>query len=425
MAAGRPGAGPGPGDRVVVTGMGLCSPIGNDLASVRTALEHGRGGIVPVPEWPEHYKMHTGVAGLVDGVSAKLWHRRKVRTMGRVALLSAYASEQAVRDAGFDPDTFGQIDGGGRVGLAYGSTHGSSAETESYCREVFKADSLQGVAGSHYLKFMSHTCAANLAEFFGVRGRVQPTCSACTSGSQAIGAGYEAIRYGHADVMLVGGAEEAHFIPAGVFDVMFAASAKFNATPEATPRPFDAARDGVVIGEGAGTLVLERLDRAQARGARIYAEILGYATNCDGIHLTSPSWEGMARCMRLGLAAAGLSAGEIDYVNAHGTATELGDIAESKAMAEVFGDRVPVSTQKSYTGHTLGACGALESIFSLLMMDAGFIAANRNLDQVDERCAPLDYVRGGARAAKLDRIINNNFAFGGINTSLVFRRSLD
>ncbi|HVI01522.1 MAG TPA: beta-ketoacyl synthase N-terminal-like domain-containing protein, partial [Enhygromyxa sp.] len=227
---------------------------------------------------------------------------------------------------------------------------------------------------------------------------------------------------GHADVMLVGGAEEAHFIPAGVFDVMFAASAKYNATPELTPRPFDARRDGVVIGEGAGTLVLERLDRALARGARIHAELIGYATACDGLHLTNPSWEGMARCMQLGLASAGIGAADVDYVNAHGTATELGDIAESRATAAVFGSETPVSTQKSYTGHTLGACGALESVFSLLMMREGFIAPNRNLEQVDERCALLDYVRGSARAAKLDVIINNNFAFGGINTSLVFRR---
>lgn len=404
--------------RVVVTGLGLCSPIGNDLDSVRAALEQGRGGIAAVPEWPERYRMRTGVAGLVEGVTTKLYPRRKIRTMGRVALLSAYATEQAVADAGLDADTLGD----GRTGIAYGSTHGSSAETESYCREVFGANSLQGVAGSHYLKFMSHTCAANLAEFFGVRGRVQPTCSACTSGSQAIGAGYESIRHGLADVMLVGGAEEAHFIPAGVFDVMFAASAKYNATPELTPRPFDAERDGVVIGEGAGTLVLERLERALARGARIHAELIGYATACDGLHLTNPSWEGMARCIELGLAAARISPAEVDYVNAHGTATELGDIAESRATAAVLGRTIPVSSQKSYTGHTLGACGALESIFSLLMMAGGFIAANRNLERIDERCAPLDYVQGTARTATLNVILNNNFAFGGINTSLVFRR---
>jgi 3-oxoacyl-[acyl-carrier-protein] synthase II len=404
--------------RVVVTGMGLCSPIGNELDVVTQALQSGRGGIRSVPEWPAHYKMKTGVAGLVEGVDAKLYPRRKVRTMGRVALLSAYASERAIAHANLDRDRLSDP----RVGLAYGSTHGSSSETESYCREVFRNDSLQGIAGSQFLKFMSHTCAANLAEFFGIRGRVQPTCSACTSASQAIGAGYEAIRGGHADVMIVGGAEEAHFIPAGIFDVMYAASSKFNDRPELTPRPFDRARDGVVIGEGAATLVLERYDLALERGAAIHAELIGYATNCDGIHLTNPSWEGMARCMQLGLESARISASEVDYVNLHGTATELGDIAEAHATARVIGPNTPASTQKSFTGHTLGACGALESVFSLLMMREGFIAANRNLDELDERCAALDYVRADARQARIDVVLNNNFAFGGINTSLVFRR---
>lgn len=406
-------------ERVVITGMGLCSPIGNALDEVAANLREGRGGIVAVPEWPRDYAMQTGVAGLVRGVDFKLYPRRKVRSMGRVALLAAFASERAILDAGLDPEQLGDD----AIGLAYGSTHGSSSETESYCREVFRVNNLQGIAGSQFLKFMSHTCAANLAEFFGIRGRVQPTCSACTSGSQAVGAGYEAIRHGHAELMIVGGAEESHFIPAGVFDVMFAASSKFNAQPELTPRPFDRRRDGVVVGEGAGTLVLERLDRARARGARIHAELLGYATNCDGLHLTNPAWQGMARCMQLGLRAAGLPATAIDYVDAHGTATELGDIAESRATAEVVGTRTPVSTQKSYTGHTLGACGALESIFSILMLRDRFIAPNRNLDELDDRCAPLDYVRGSAREADLRVIMNNNFAFGGINTTLIFARA--
>ncbi|MCA9700950.1 MAG: beta-ketoacyl-ACP synthase [Myxococcales bacterium] len=402
----------------MITGMGLCSPIGNDLETVTAALQSGTGGIVAVPEWPQRYQMGTGVAGLVSGVEFRDYPRRRVRTMGRVALLAAYAGERAIADAGLEREQLSD----GRIGLAYGSTHGSSAETEAYCREVFKADNLEGISGSSFLKFMSHTCAANLAEFFAIRGRVQPTCSACTSGSQAIGAGYEAVAHGLADLMIVGGAEEAHFIPAGVFDVMFAASGKYNDRPSATPRPFDAARDGVVIGEGAGTLVLEEYERARARGARIHGELLGYATNCDGIHLTNPSWEGMAACMQLGLESARVEAGDVDYVNAHGTATELGDIAESKAMAAVLGSAVPVSTQKSYTGHTLGACGALEAIFSLLMLRDDFIAANRNLDELDPRCAKLDYVRGDARTARLNLILSNNFAFGGINTSLVFRR---
>ncbi|MCA9685675.1 MAG: beta-ketoacyl-ACP synthase, partial [Myxococcales bacterium] len=243
----------------MITGMGLCSPIGNDLETVTAALQSGTGGIVAVPEWPQRYQMGTGVAGLVSGVEFRDYPRRKVRTMGRVALLAAYAGERAIADAGLEREQLSD----GRIGLAYGSTHGSSAETEAYCREVFKADNLEGISGSSFLKFMSHTCAANLAEFFAIRGRVQPTCSACTSGSQAIGAGYEAVAHGLADLMIVGGAEEAHFIPAGVFDVMFAASGKYNDRPSATPRPFDAARDGVVIGEGAGTLVLEEYERAR------------------------------------------------------------------------------------------------------------------------------------------------------------------
>jgi 3-oxoacyl-[acyl-carrier-protein] synthase II len=230
------------------------------------------------------------------------------------------------------------------------------------------------------------------------------------------------VRYGLQDVMLCGGSEEMHLTHAGVFDIMYAASRKYNDTPELTPRPFDAQRDGVVVGEGAATLVLEPLDRARARGATIYAEVIGYGTNCDGIHLTNPSYQGMGNCMRQALDSAALPAEEIDYVNAHGTATELGDIAESRATFEVLGEDVPVSTQKSYTGHTLGACGAIESICALAMMRGNYVAPNRNLDEVDPRCAPLAYVRGEPLMRQLDTIMNNNFAFGGINTSLIYRR---
>jgi 3-oxoacyl-[acyl-carrier-protein] synthase II len=401
--------------RVVITGVGLATPIGNDLEAVRDSLTGARSGIRRMPEWIEEHQMQTGVAGLVDGVNFSDYPRRKVRTMGRVSLLAAYASERAVADAGLTEEELSS----GRCGITYGSTHGSSSELEAYCRMLFVDNTLRGLAGSTFLKFMSHTCAANLAEFFGVRGRVQPTCSACTSASQAIGLAWEYLVQGHQDVMLCGGAEEMHFTHGGTFDVLYAASAGFNENPESTPRPFDARRDGVVVGEGAATLVLERRDRAVARGANIYGEILGYATSCDGIHLTNPSWEGMAGSMRSGLASADLSPDQIDYINAHGTATELGDIAESRAMMEVVGDRVPVSTQKSYTGHTLGACGAIESVFSLVMMRDGFVAANRTLETVDERCAPLDYVIGDARSSRPRVVMNNNFAFGGINTTLI------
>jgi 3-oxoacyl-[acyl-carrier-protein] synthase II len=234
---------------------------------------------------------------------------------------------------------------------------------------------------------------------------------------------YEFIKSGAQDLMIAGGAEELHPTHAGVFDLMFAASHKYNADPERTPRPFDRGRDGVVVGEGATTFVLERRDHALRRGAEIHGEIVGYATTCDGIHLTNPSWKGMAACMAAGLKSAGISADRLDYVNAHGTGTELGDIAESRATAEVVGCEVPVSTQKSYVGHTLGACGAMETAFTLLMMRDGFLAPNRTLDEVDPRCASLDYVVGDPRDLRAKRVMCNNFAFGGINTTLILERA--
>jgi 3-oxoacyl-[acyl-carrier-protein] synthase II len=269
---------------------------------------------------------------------------------------------------------------------------------------------------------MSHTCAANLAAYYGIQGRVVPTIAACSSGSLAIGTGYETIQSGKQDVMLCGGAEEIHFVHAGVFDIVYAASHKYNQSPELTPRPFDRERDGLVVAEGAGTLVLEERERALARGAPILAEIEGYGLSCDGTHVTNPSPEGMGRAMRLALADASLAPSDVDYINAHGTATDVGDVAESIATAELFGMDVPVSSTKSYMGHTLGACGAIEAAICISAIREGFIPPTRNLVDIDERCAPLDYVRGEVRQAKVERAMSNNFAFGGIDTSLIFKR---
>ncbi len=401
----------------MITGLGVRTPIGNDFDTVSSALQEQRSGVIAV-DWPGVYGMRNRVGGRVHGVERRDFARKKVRSVGRLGLLASAASRDAVDDSGLAQEELSS----GRVGLTYGSTHGSSSELESYCRMLFVDDTLQGIPGSQYLKFMSHTVAANLAEFFSLRGRVQPTCSACTSGSQAIGLAYEYLLAGVQDVMICGGAEELHFVAAAVFEVMYAASSKYNDEPNATPRPFDRRRDGVVIGEGAATLVLERRERAEARGAKIYGEILGYATTCDGVHLTSPSPGGMAACMREGLVSAGLDRAQVDFVNAHGTGTELGDIAESQATYEVMGSDVPFATQKSYTGHTLGACGAIETVFSLAMMRDQFLAVNRNLDEVDPRCASLNYLRGATLAADPRIVMNNNFAFGGINTTLLLGR---
>ncbi len=404
--------------RVVITGVGLTSPIGSSLDAVSSALQRGEHGIVVMTDWAELKDMQTRLGAVVRGAALERFARKKTRTMGRVALLSAIATDDAITDAGLDAALLGS----GRTGLAYGSTHGSTTELERFCRVLFESGGLTGLSGSSYLKLMSHTCIANLAQCFEIRGRIIPTISACVSASQGIGSGYEAIRDGYQDVMLCGGAEEMHALHAGVFDIMFATSTRFNDRPEASPRPYDRDRDGLVVGEGAGTLVLEELEHARRRGARIHAELIGYGTNCDGTHVTSPSAEGMAGAMRLALADAQLSADRIDYVNAHGTATELGDIAESQATQQVLGERVPISSTKGHTGHTLGACGAIEAIFAIAMIRDRFLAPTRNLETLDDRCAPLNFITREPVAVRPEIVMSNNFAFGGINTSLILRR---
>jgi 3-oxoacyl-[acyl-carrier-protein] synthase II len=400
--------------RVVVTGIGLATPIGNSLREASSAIREGRHGIQVMPEWDEMKHMQTRLGACVKGLDFN-YPRKKIRTMGRVSLLSLHATEQAIADAGIAPETLAHP----RVGVAYGSTSGSSSANEDWCKKLIISQGLQGIQSTEYIKFMSHTCAANLGIYYGVTGRVISTCAACVSASQAIGAGYETIRAGVQDVMICGGAEEMHVSHAAIFDIMYAASSRYNDQPELTPRPFDKGRDGLVIGEGAGTFVLETYERAKARGAHIHAEILGYGTNCDGTHVTNPSREGMAAAMRLALEDAELSGDRIDYVNAHATATEVGDIAESHATLSVLGAKVPISSTKSFTGHTLGACGAVEAAFCIAMMREGYIAPNRTLTEVDERCAALDYVGNTPRDAKPRICMNNNFAFGGINTSLI------
>ncbi len=405
--------------RVVVTGMAGLSPLGSDWPSVRAGLLAGRSGVRVMPEWDAYEGLDTRLGAPVpDFAVPPNYPRKKVRSMGRVALLATRATELALADAGL---TGADVVTNGSTGLAYGSTSGSPPAMEIYAANFYVKRSIKGIAGTDYLQFMSHTCAANLAQFFGITGRVIPTCSACTAGSQGIGYAYEAIVSGRQTVMVAGGAEELHAVNAAVFDVMFATS-KRNEEPERTPRPFDRHRDGLVVGEGAGTFVLEDLEHARARGARIYAELVGFGTNGDGTHITNPDVRGMQTVMELALKDAGRAPGDIGYVNAHGTATEAGDIAESEATYRVFGNRVPISSLKSFLGHTLGAGGALEAWISIMMLLEDWFAPTLNLDEPDPRCAPLDYVREAPRELRVEHVMSNNFAFGGVNTSLIFRR---
>jgi 3-oxoacyl-[acyl-carrier-protein] synthase II len=405
--------------RVVVTGMGGISPIGADWSSVERRLRACQNAVRHMPDWDIYQGLLTRLAAPAAPfeLPAERYTRKATRSMGRVSLLACRASELALADAGLLDDP---ILRSGRVGVAYGSSTGSTAAVRDFAG-MLEYKTTAGLNATTYIRMMSHTTAVNIAVFFGLTGRVITTSSACTSGSQGIGYACEAIRHGYATAMVAGGGEELCPTEAAVFDTLFATSTK-NDTPSLTPRPFDADRDGLVLGEGAGTLVLEEREHARARGARIYAELVGFGTNCDGAHVTQPSAETMAGAMRLALGNAGLPASAIGYVNAHGTATQQGDVAESVATAAIFGNRMPISSLKSYMGHTLGACGALEAWMTIGMMRAGWYAPTVNLAQVDPQCAPLDYLTGSGRAIDLEYAMSNNFAFGGINTSLIFRR---
>jgi len=280
---------------------------------------------------------------------------------------------------------------------------------------------VEGLNASTYIRMMPHTAPVNIGVFFGIKGRIITTCSACTSGSQGIGYAYEAIKYGMQTLMVAGGAEELDATQAAVFDTLFATSI-YNDQPEKSPRPFDKDRDGLVIGEGSGTFILEELEHAKARGAKIYAEIVGFYTNSDGTHITQPTVDTMILTLKQALKIAGLPPDAIGYVNAHGTATDLGDVAESNATKAVFGSRIPISSLKSYIGHTLGACGAIEAWASIMMMNHDWYAPTINLDNVDDQCADLDYIKEVGREMQNEYVMSNNFAFGGINTSLIFKR---
>lgn len=407
--------------RVVITGFGGVTALGNDWESIKAGLLAHQNCVVRMPQWDE-----------IDGLSAKLaapvqhftlpehYTRKRVRSMGRVSLLSTRATELALEDAGLLENP---VIKSGRTGIAFGSCTGSTNAVAAF-GEMLTNKSTRKITATTYVQMMPHTTAVNTGLFFGVTGRVIPTPSACTSGSQAIGYAWEAIRHGYQDVMIAGGAEELCPSEVAVFDTLFAASVR-NDEPKLTPRPFDKHRDGLVIGEGAGAVILESLEHAQARGAKIYAELVGFATNCDATHITQPNHATMKICMEEALRVAGLAPSDIGYLSAHGTATDRGDIAESNATAAVFGDRTPVSSMKSFFGHTLGACGAIESWLVVQMMREGWFSPTINLTDPDPNCGDLDYIMGTERQIDTEFVQSNNFAFGGINTSLIFKRWAD
>jgi len=405
-------------NRVVITGMAGISALGSDWASVQQAFQSGRSAIRHMPDWSRFAELNTRLGGPVEDFHVPAhWTRKQLRSMGRVSQLAVRAAELALEDASLLGDA--SITDG-RMGVACGSSVGSTAEIRAF-GNMLQNGVTDDLNANSYVRMMPHTTAANVGIFFELKGRIIPTSSACTSGSQGIGYAYEAIRYGRQQMMLAGGAEELCASEALVFDALYATSQQ-NDTPELTPRPYDRDRDGLVIGEGGGMLVLESLDHALARGARIHAEVVGFGSNSDGTHITRPEAATMRVAMEMALADAGLPPEAIGYVNGHGTATEQGDIAETQATHALFGSHMPISSQKSYLGHTLGACGVLESWFSIEMLNRDWYAPTLNLRNIDPRCGELDYLQGDGRHMSNEYVMNNNFAFGGINTSLIFRR---
>ena len=402
--------------RVVVTGAAGISPIGSDWATVKGNLRRCRNGVVRIDEWGAVDGLHSLLGAPADFDMPARWPRKMRRSLGRVSAMAVRASELALQEAGLLNDPILRT---GRTGVAYGSSAGSM-ESLREAATFFADQSTAGVTANTYIKMMPHTTAAAVGMFFGLTGRLLPSSTACTSGSLSVGMAYETIRHGYQDVMVAGGADELDVPSVAVFDTLYATSTR-NEAPAYTPRPFDSTRDGLVVGEGAASLILEARDHALDRHAPVLAELVGFGTNSDGRHPTQPARETMAEAMRLALRDAGLAPGDIAYINAHGTATELGDIAESHASQDVFGVGPPISSLKSYVGHTLGACGSLEAWMALRMLKEHWVAPTINLDSVDVRCAALDYVVGEPRQLVAEHFMTNNFAFGGVNTSLVFR----
>ncbi len=404
--------------RVVVTGCGGLTALGHDWPTIRKALKAGRSGVRYMSEWDDIQSMNTRLAAPVaDFELPEHYSRKRCRSMGPVAKMSTRATELALIDAGLLDDP---VLTGGACGIAYGACAGSARDVVAF--GLLGAErNIRHINAGSYVRMMSHTGAVNISLFFGITGRVIPSASACTSGSQAIGFACEAIQTGRQKVMLAGGGEELSIGTTGAFDRLFATSTR-NDDSGTSPRPFDRDRDGLVIGEGAATLVLEDLEHARERGATILAEVVGFATNADGAHVTQPNEETISRVMRMALADAGLEAGDIGYISAHATATDRGDVVEARATREVFGDGVPISSLKGHFGHSLGACGSLEAWLGICMMHDGWFAPTLNLEHVDPDCAGLDHITGAGRTLDVDCFMSNNFAFGGINTSLILRR---
>lgn len=400
--------------RVVITGMGIVSCLGNDKETVTESLRECKSGIAFCEDFKE-MGLRCNVAAKLDIDISEHIDRKTLRFMGPSAAYGYIAMGQAIADAGLSEDQVSNI----RTGLVMGSG-GVSGEMFTETIDVMRERGIKRAGPYRVTQIMASTVSACLATPYKIKGTNYSISSACATSAHCIGHAMELIQMGKQDVVFAGGAEDMHWSMAGMFDAMGALSSKYNETPEQASRAYDADRDGFVPGVGAGCLVVEDLDHALARGATIYAEIVGYGATSDGYDMVAPSGEGAARCMEMAMAT---TDGSIDYINTHGTSTPVGDLAELKAIRTVFGDKAPpISSTKSLSGHGLGAAGAQEAIFSLLMMQSDFIGASANLDTIDPEAADLPIVAKRIDNANLQRVMSNSFGFGGTNASLILQK---
>ncbi len=403
-------------ESVVVTGIGVVTPLGNSFGALSQALQAGASGIRELPELVQVGGLRSRLAATVEPIDARQIPRKFRRSMSSMSMYAYLASLQALEMAGYPDERLGS----GELGVMIGSTLGSTATSEAFFHDYFKDYSLERMKSGLFFQLMGHSCAANVAQSLGITGRVMAPSAACATSCQAIGYACEQIATGKQQAMLCGGADELHPLTVATFDVLNAASIHYNDQPRSVPGPFDRQRDGVICGEGSGIMLLESRTSARRRGAAILAELIGFATNSDSSSIANPDVDAMARCMQLALADAGLTAGDIDYINAHATGTIQGDIAEAEAIRQVFADRVPVSSLKGHLGHTMAASGAIELAGTIGMLQQQQVIATRNLRQVDEPCAGISHVQD-SRQHKLTTILKNNFAMGGINCTLILR----
>ncbi|MBU4318766.1 MAG: beta-ketoacyl-[acyl-carrier-protein] synthase family protein [Proteobacteria bacterium] len=403
--------------RVVITGMGIISPIGNNLDDVLKSLVNNVSGIKTIRDWEGLEGLKVNIAGICEGYDQKRISRKDRRTMGPMAVMASLASLDAIIQSGLEEETISSPD----TGVSMGSTTGSGAIIEKLFSDFSKYQGFNTLEGTTFMKIMNHSVSANVSAMLKAKGRVISPCCACATSTQAIGEGFEIIKNGYQKVMICGGADDLHPSTAAVFDVLNVASRKYCSNPSETPKPFDLNRDGLVVSEGAGALVLEEYEHALSRNAKILGEIAGYSTCCDGEHMTSPSIDGMLRSMNGALKSASCGIHEIDYINAHATGTLQGDISEANAIKALCGDLIPVSGTKGFTGHTLAASGVMETIFSVLMMNHDFIVPTKNLENIDPACSGVFHVQE-RMDKKLNRIMTSNFAFGGINATLILKK---